>query len=224
VCRGVAFGASPVRRQGTLVLVWAPHQERHWVVLTDVPRARGHLLVRLAGVDRVRLLRAQRGGLTVAADPAHGAHPRGLASADAGGGDALGTALWDPRRRCLAAGPASPTARQAAADPRPGAARPWAAAAREPLSARAQPIAGVLAPPAPVASAVAGPSTLARADAITVHQLSSVSAGGLNVVRSSIPPPLSPMGRGEGEGDGKQMTSISYAKLNRAIESGGEGI
>jgi hypothetical protein len=31
-------------------------------------------------------------------------------------------------------------------------------------------------------------------------------------------------GRGEGEEDGKQMTSISYAKLNRAIESGGEGI
>jgi hypothetical protein len=40
VCRGVAFCARPVRRQGTLVVVWAPHQERPWVVLTDVPPER----------------------------------------------------------------------------------------------------------------------------------------------------------------------------------------
>ena len=40
VCRGVAFGASLVRRQGTLVVVWAPHQERPWVVLTDLPPER----------------------------------------------------------------------------------------------------------------------------------------------------------------------------------------
>jgi hypothetical protein len=40
VGRGVAFQARPIRRVGTLVVVWAADQPAPWVVLTDIPHAR----------------------------------------------------------------------------------------------------------------------------------------------------------------------------------------
>jgi hypothetical protein len=90
-------------------------------------------------------------------------------------------------------GPAVPPTMQVVVLADQGLSSPRAAAARGPLSPRAQLVAGALAARAPVASVVAGPSILARADATAAHQLSFVSTGGLNVVRSSIPPPVSPM-------------------------------
>jgi hypothetical protein len=76
------------------------------VVLTALPPHAWRLFVWLAGVDRVGLPRAQRGGLAVAARPASGALPRDPAWAGAGGGDAGRAGLWHPLRRC---GPAGPT-------------------------------------------------------------------------------------------------------------------